>query len=142
MRIRTIALAGLLAAVAGCASHPYTFDESVTASETVLRRHYTKIESSKGNDNQRVVTSGWQELSEMKDRERWQATVTITRPEDEDDNPSIDIVVMRQNDESDTGYGERSPSNPKWGVATHYQDEELSISNDIGHELRALRGKK
>ncbi|MEK7469788.1 MAG: hypothetical protein AAB074_20660 [Planctomycetota bacterium] len=139
MNIRKLAAAVcLIAVVSGCSSPPLTMDQTVDATHTVLRRHYTKIESSEGGSDQRVVTTCWQELAELKERERWQATATITVYDDEED-PSVDIVVMRQNDESDTGYGERSPSNPKWGLATRYQDEERKLSDEIQKELQPLR---
>lgn len=147
MRIRTLAFAGLLALAAGCADEPYAhhaiatkvpnFDAAVDASATVLRRHYTKIESITGNSDEKIIRTGWQEKMEMNERERWQATATITRIDDVTAN--VDVVVMRQNDESDTGFGERSPSNPKWSVATHYAAEEQKILNEIEREIDAMR---
>ncbi len=150
MNIRNIAFAGLLALVAGCADEPvshhgtdqkvYNFEAAVDAATTVIRRHYTKIESSNGGDTDRVIKSGWQEKMEMNERERWQATATITKLDET--NANIDVVVMRQNDESDTGYGERSPSNPKWSLATHYQDEERKLIKEIEYELEKAQREK
>jgi hypothetical protein len=49
---------------------------------------------------------------------------------------------MRQKDESDTGYGNRSPSNPKWGIETHDQDFERKLLEDIRYELEKAQREK
>lgn len=151
MNLRNIALLGLLALVAGCADEPVSHhgtDQKVfnivaagDAATTVLNRHFNgKIVSDRKDGDVRIITSGYNEKIEMNERWRWQAVVTIT-PID-DTNANIEVEVMQQRDESDTGYGERSPSNPKWGIETHNQDSEHEIIRDIEHELSEAQRKK
>lgn len=150
MKMRNLLVAGLIVAAAGCADKPvshhateqkvYNFDAAIDATESVFTRHYNKIESRSNSGDDVIVKSGWNDKAEMNERERWQATATITKLDDT--NANIDVIVMRQHDESDTGYGEHSPSSPKWGVAVHYQDEERKLLKEIEYELEKAQREK
>lgn len=141
MKLRFLFAAAVLASAAGCSSsppHAFNYDPWINSTTTVLNRHFNnKLEACEEHGASRVIRTGYNEMTQMNERERWYAVATIT-PIDEEE-ASVDVDVFRSHDESDTGYGERSPSNPKWGVETHWQDEERKLLGEIHRELEVTR---
>ncbi|NUN47616.1 MAG: hypothetical protein HUU15_02135 [Candidatus Brocadiae bacterium] len=144
MNIRNWVLAAVAGIVAAGCSEPvshhtvraevFNVDAAVDATTTVFNRHFNgKIEEKAKRGDTWVVRSGYIDELDMNERRRVYAKATITPLSDEE--VDIDVVAFQQKDESDTGYGERSPSSPKWGVETHDQEMERRLLEDIRYEL-------
>jgi hypothetical protein len=151
MNIR-IGILGALAALwaAGCSepsSHHgvraevFNVEAAVDATTTVFNRHFNgKIEEKSKKGDGWFVRSGYIEMPDMDERRRLYAKATITPIDDQE--VDIDVVAFQQKDTSDTGYGERSPSNPVWGVETHDQEMERRLLEDIRYELEKAQENK
>lgn len=147
MTVRNIVLAALVGAATvaagGCADEPVphhaveqkvaNVESGVDITAREVERNFGSLEKKAKEGDVWVIRSKPEIREEMGKRERRYCKAVIT-PLSET-AVQVDVSVISQKDESDTGYGENSPSNPKWGVEVHDQELERKILEEIKYAL-------
>jgi len=119
----------------------WNIEAGVDDAATVIARHFNnKIEEKRDRGDDWFIRSGYDDHVESNERTRRWCECTIIPLSDT--AADVEVTVLWQRDESDTGYGERSVSNPKWGVESHDQEMERRILNEVREALEKAQAER